>query len=415
MKPYSNQYCVGYCSENNEQCIKILQRNEEDDLLFFDVIQDEEINFANLTTVRYKAPSLSLYKYICRYLKDNKDYSSFNEPSLYEADSEEATRLLALLRFFNLSLKELKQDIASKQTVTKVITKCALYLKKYVTSDVLLAYVEQAQMFTNVVNVLSFVPDEIRERKLPFWLKYVTELFPDQMVWSLTQGIQIGVTKQCNYFKLNLSELLVNKKKFKQVIYCLKKFVNEPFKRELLSLVNQAFNEIELLLEEEVKFASSLNDAEFLSELNLLQSTLISSKDVITKLEQNISKNVNSIYKIEFLKAVHIRISELRGILQEEYELALRDNNKLGLVELKNIEKSLLNLESSIEQTTNELFKQHETTITPEVLNSWWPELLHPRPKNMFGFTADHYHQRKMMKHDLENIEKYFLKDTQIS
>jgi hypothetical protein len=291
MKPYSDQYYVGYCSKNNEQYIKILQKNKTDDMLFSDVICEKTIDTNDLTCVHYKAPSKPLYKYLAYQFRKNQDERSAKHIELVETSV--GILCIPLLRFFKLEYQELFEDTNTQETIERTVQKCKNYLKRHgLTKNVLDAYATQARKFANVIEVFSFLTNEIRSKVIPFWHTITCEVFPEKIVYVLSSGISTDVVEKCNESNLNLAAHLPDKEKYKHYISKIKNEVFQNicsgYKQKLLNAAHERLSDANSTLSQELEFAKSNNDQDLLQEVETIYQS-------VKQLEATIDKDIEDL------------------------------------------------------------------------------------------------------------------------
>jgi hypothetical protein len=284
MKPYSDNFCVGMYIDDNKQHLAILQ--SPDDLL--DTITGKRFLSSELETMYYTAPNKSLYKYLISQFRKHRDKKALTVINLYETGI--GSQCVPLLRFFDLDYQELFAETNSKETINKVVAKCKKYLKRYVSPEVLLAYVEQASLFTRVLDVFCFLSVEIRKRVIPFWHTLSLELFGDRVIYPLCDGINTEILKRCNALEISLAENLTNLKEFNGVIEDAKEKLVQRIHTEYKELISKAAHqrlaEANATLSEELEYAKTADDQDLLTEVETIWASI---KELETTIDQQIA------------------------------------------------------------------------------------------------------------------------------
>lgn len=286
MEKYSNNFCVGTYSVNEEEYIAILQSNID----YIDVITKKRFKLEELNSVNYVAPSFSLFKYLKKQFQRTRDTSSFKTLELYQTSL--GASLLPLLRFFDIKYSECFEEKNTKETLDKVIAKCAKYLKRYADKETINAYVDQTRLYSNVVQIFCLLPEEIHSKITPFWHTIALELFSGRIVYPLTSGINTEVLNHCNEFKFNLAHYLSNKDEFNKIISKKKKQLVDQicanFKQQISVTIHKRIDTAKEVLEFERLSAEEENDLDLKTEVEIIT-------EQIEKLERTIDKEIEEL------------------------------------------------------------------------------------------------------------------------
>lgn len=285
MKRYSNELCVGFYLKDNKRRLTILE--SPDNLV--DIITGKQFQVTDFESVKYDCPSKTLCKYFYHQFLQTNDERVFESTEVYE--NSFGLCVLPLLRFFNLNYSELFETKNCKQTLQKVVFKCCKYLKRYINSNELEQYKTQIGFYDKIIDVLAFLPENIRAKKVPFWQNLVIEYFGDQVVYPLTSGITNEILEKCNYFEFNLSECLKDFKEFKVLLKKLEEIIEKKtivdFRETLSCIARSRIKEAKETLQEELLMAQGEKDIDLITEVEMLQQMLL---DVENNIEQLVNE-----------------------------------------------------------------------------------------------------------------------------
>jgi hypothetical protein len=283
----NNEYCIGVYEFNNKEYIAVLNNSNE----LKDVVTEKKFNLRELQTIKYQIPSNSFVKYLKARYKKVKSIEIF-EDALKLNQTNLTDYLLPILRFFDLSYSDFISTSISKETLNKVILKLKRYWKRYIAQDVIEEYTKQIGLFTSLIDVFSFLPDEIREIKVPFWQNIVIEWYGDEIVYPLTTGINTEVLSQCNHFQFNLSECLRDFNKFNENLKTLQQNLREKicrdYKQLVTTLAHKKIKDAIETLDEELKTAQTEDDQDLITEVEMIRS-------MIVDLENNIDQQIEEL------------------------------------------------------------------------------------------------------------------------
>jgi hypothetical protein len=281
MNGYSEELCTAIYEFNNERRVSFVENGST----IKDAITHRKFNLCDFTSFNYVPPSKSAFKYFKFQFLQHRDETVFTATEVIETNLGMLS--LPLLRFFNITYSELNCVTNSKETILKISNKCKKYLKRYVPASVLDIYYKQITMFSSVVEIFSFVPEEIKENKIPFWYFVAQELFADKFIYALSGGITIDVTDKCNKCNVNLVHLFADKETCSKIINNMKMSIVDEYKQKILDAALTKIQEAKHTLEEEVQYATDNNDSDLLAEITII-------KEQILDLENSIEHTINS-------------------------------------------------------------------------------------------------------------------------
>lgn len=283
MKKYSKDFCVGFYSFNSKRHLAVLENASN----LLDVITGRKFKLEELESVSYAPLAESLYKYYNQQFKIYCDSRALTDTELYETGI--GILYAPLLRFFKLRYSELFESKNTEETLTYVVDKCKKYLSRYVDKCYIKTFEQQASLFSNVVQIFSFLPEEIKSKKVPFWHTIAAELLNDKFVYPLSGGLTDEIVQKCNQFKFDLSYMLQNKDEFCKTVKTMKKDllekISSDYRNNILKNAKERLSEANTTLTEELEYAKTVNDTDLLQEVETIF-------DLIKELESNIEQQV---------------------------------------------------------------------------------------------------------------------------
>lgn len=281
MNGYSDDLCTAIYESHNERRVTFV-KNEG---ILKDAITNKKFNLCNFTSLNYTPPSKSAFKYFKSQFLQHRDETVFNATEVIETNLGMLS--LPLLRFFNIPFSELIKTTNPKAIILKVSNKCKKYIKRYVPAEIAETYFNQIILFSNLIEIFSFIPEEIKAAKIPFWHLITQEAFADRIVYSLSGGITIKITETCNNLNINLVDLFGDKENYKKKLYGMRTNIIEEYKQKVLNAALTKISEAKSTLEEERFYATEHNDFDLLTEIEII-------KDQLLELENSISNTIMS-------------------------------------------------------------------------------------------------------------------------
>lgn len=276
----------GTYEHNLETYICFFEKRNDDKI--YDAITNQEINFSFIQTIE-KEFDLKFFKFVKKIHKNNKEFNVFKTKD-FENYFFESEFFYKILTYFGIkNHKIIFEEYQKKEILNNIIEKIKKYSKRYIGEEKSIIYANYLKNYNSIIDILTFIPEEMLNVKIPFWIEDLFKLRtnPHVYVGPIEFKIyEIDVMKDVMKHNITIEDVVDNPDFIGLKVKKLEETeLIQNYKNTCINVLKERIKESEIVLSKEKDYAEKNKDTNLSFEINVLLEELETLKTEIYNID----------------------------------------------------------------------------------------------------------------------------------